>query len=289
MAKITGGAPSANVFAQNREALKNAGEKLSNAASNAIDEAGKDLKDAGVHGDMAAAHLIAAGARAIMATGSVIEGTADAFDAAGHAALAGGAASLGAMGWAAEGVSMAGRFVAKNLSRAFAALANMFTDGLLKDGKTVTVRQLAGDPNAVRFSDEMFGKAAEQLNMSADSMRAAWGSYVEALDSAMMGGLHVGFAAGHTVAVATNLAEAAVEVGAAGVLKLAEVGVKVAEVANDMAEKATVEARDVTILAAQISAEVANLLAVAGQGKVDVTVVDQKIAEFENKLAQIQG
>lgn len=276
-----------NVFAKNREALNNASESLQQGAKEALKGASEDLKSADAHTQMAVGHVIAAGVRAVESTGHVLKGTADAFEAAGHAAAAGGFAGLGALGWAAEGVSMAGRFVAKNVARGFAGLANVFTS-VLKDGKTTTVRELAGDPNAVRFSDKMFGKASEQLNKSADAMNAAWGSYVNAIDSAMMAGTHAAMATGHVVAVAANLATAAGKVGAAGVMQLADLGVQVAKYANDAAEKATVEARDAAILAAKISAAVANKLAVAGQGEVTVNVSDE-LKAFEKEFAQLQA
>jgi hypothetical protein len=276
-----------NVFAKNREALNNASDSLQQGAKEALKGATADLKSADAHTQMAIGHVVAAGVRAVESTGHVLKGTADAFEAAGHAAAAGGFAGLGALGWAAEGVSMAGRFVAKNVARGFAGLANVFTS-VLKDGKTTTVRELAGDPNAVRFSDQMFGKASDQLNKSAAAMNAAWGSYVNAVDSAMMSGVHAAMATGHVVAVAGNLATAAGKVGAAGVLELADLGVQVAKYANNAAEAATVEARDAAILAAKISASVANKLAVAGQGEVKVDVSDE-LKAFQKEFAQLQA
>ncbi len=278
--------PNPNVFDATRTNLDKAADQLKDDAKGLVQDAGNRVDAAGDHATEAASHLAGAAANAVYATGAVLEGTADAFDAMGHTAKAGALASAGALGWAAEGVSMAGRFVAKNVSRGFAAIANLFT-GVLKDGKSVTVREMAGDPNAVRFSDEMFGKSAKELNRAGESMNAAWNSYVDAVGHAAGSATNVAMAAGHTAAVAGNLATAAAEVGAAGVVKLAELGTRAASVAVEYAEKGVEGARDATILAAKISAATANALAVAGQGDVKVDV-NKQIEEFQAQLAQLQ-
>lgn len=280
-----------NVFDRTRTNLENAADGLKQSAKTELENAKGNVQDAGDHGAMATGHLIAAGVRATMATGDVLEGTLNALDAAGHTAKATGYGAAGVAGWALEGVASAGRFVAKNVSRGFASLANLFT-GVLKDGKTVTVRELAGDPNAVRFSDKMFGKAAGELNQAGEKMNAAWASYINAVDNAFMVGTHAVMAAGHTAAVAGNLLGAAKDLGDAGALKLAELGTRVAGHAVQLAEDATVEARDASILAARISAAVANRLAVAGQGEVKVEVnkeFEKQLADFEQQFAQLQG
>lgn len=285
MTKISN--PSQNVFQRNQAALERTADQLKNDARDLVKDAGGSVGRAGEHVDEAAAHLAGAAANAVYATGAVLQGTVDALEAAGRTGAAGAFAGAGALGWAVEGVASAGRFVAKNISRAFASLANVFT-GILKDGKTTTVRELAGDPNAVRFSDKMFGKAADQLNKAGDAMNASWNSYVNAVSHAAGSAANVAMAAGHTAAVAGNLALAAGELGAAGVVKLAEVGTRAAAVAVEYAEKGMAGARDASILAAKISAATANALAVAGQGEVKVDVEGQ-IKAFEAELRQLQA
>jgi hypothetical protein len=95
-------------------------------------------------------------------------------------------------------------------------------------------------------------------------------------------------AAGHTAAVAGNLALAAGELGAAGVVKLAELGTRAAAVAVEYAEKGMEGARDMTILAAKISAATANGLAIAGQGDIKVDVGAQ-LADFQAQMDQLQA
>lgn len=280
-----------NVFDRTRTQLENAADGLKEAAKQELQNAQGNVQDAGDHASAAVGHVIASGVRATMATGDVLKGTLDALDAAGHTAKAGGYGAVGVAGWMAEGVASAGRFVAKNVARGFAALANALTD-VLKDGKSVTVRELAGDKNAVRFSEKMFGKAAGELNKAGDAMNAAWSSYVSAIDNAAMSGVHVGMAAGHTVGVAGNLVLAAKDLGDAGALKMAELGARVAGHGVQLAENATTEARDAAVLAARISAAAANRLAVAGQGKVTVEsdqAFQKQLSAFEQQFSQMQS
>lgn len=285
MPKITG--TPQNVFQKDAANLRNAADDLQSGARDLVKDAKKDASAAGAHADEAAKHLAGAAANAVYATGAVLEGTADVFGAAGHAGAAGGYAAVGTLGWVAEGVSSAGRFVAKNLARGFAAMANLMTN-VLNDGKFTTVRELAGDPNAVRFSDKMFGKAAGELNKSADMMNAAWNSYVEAVGQMAGAGANVAYAAGHTAAVAGHLTKAAAELGASGVVEMAALGAQAAAVAVEYAEKGFAGARDAAILAAKINAATANALAVAGQGEVKVDVAG-KIKGFQQELSALQG
>lgn len=285
MPKITGNPQ--NVFQRDAANLRHAADDLKSGARDLVKDAKKDVAEAGDHANKAVGNLAGAAANAVYATGALLEGTADVFGAAGHAGAAGAYAAVGSMGWVAEGISSAGRFVAKNLAHAFASMANLMTN-VLKDGKFTTVRELAGDPNAVRFSDKMFGKAAAELNKSADLMNAAWNSYVESIDHMAGAGANLVYAAGHTAAVAGHLSKAAVELGAAGVKDLAELGLRAAAVAVEYAEKGVIGARDATILAAKISAATANALAIAGQGEVKVDVAKQ-IKGFQQELAALQA
>ncbi|MFZ9886380.1 MAG: hypothetical protein ACO3JL_02665 [Myxococcota bacterium] len=284
MTKISN--PSQNVFQRNQAALGRTADQLKSDARELVRDSAGSVLRAGDNANEATAHLAGAAANAVYATGAVLSGTADALEAAGRGGAAGAYASVGAMGWALEGVASAGRFVAANVARGFAGLANAFS-GVLKDGQTTTVRELAGDPNAVRFSEKMFGKSAAQLNKAGDAMNASWNSYVNAVSHAAGSAANVVMAAGHTAAVAGNLVIAAGELGAAGVVKLAELGTRAAKVAVEYAEKGVVGARDASILAARISASTANAMAVAGQGNYEVDVSKQ-IAAFEAELKLLQ-
>lgn len=276
-----------NVFQRDAARLRNAADSLNEGAKDLIKDAKKDMKEAGVHGKLAGAHVAAAGANAIYATEKLLDGTIEALESAGHAGKAAGFAGVGVLGWAGEQVSTAGRFVAKNLAKGFGKIANMFTN-VLKDGKSVTVRELAGDPTAQRFSEKMFGKAATELNKSGADMQAAWGSYKESIGHMAGSVANLTYAAGHTLAVAGNLAEAAGKTGAAGAMKLAELGVEVAQVAVEFAEKGMAGARDAAILAAKVSGATANAMALPDQGKVQVDVGAQ-IASLKAELEAIQA
>lgn len=279
-----------NVFDRTRQNLENTADGLRENAKTFLNDAKDCLNDAGDGVNAAGAAAGLAATKALNATADVVVGVKDTMVAAGHTTAAGGYGVLGAAGWAVESVASTGRFAAKNVARGFAALANAFT-GVLKDGKTVTVRELAGDPNAVRFSQKMFGNASDQLSKAGDSMNAAWRSYGEAIDNMAGAGGQTLAAAKHTAGVAGNLLAAVGAVEFAGAAKLAELGTRVAAGGVQMAENGVEAARDTAVLSARISAAVGNTLAVAGQGEITVDQrkeLEMQIASFEKEFAQLQ-
>ncbi len=273
-------------------ALRDTAKDLHDGAKNLIDGAAQDLNKAGNHASLAVGHTLAAGANAIMATADVLVGTADVVVAGGHTAAAGALGLAGSAGWVAEGVLAGGRFVAKNVSAAFAALATALS-GPLGDSKTWTVRELKGDVNAVRFSDEMFGKAAGQLNKAGDAMNMAWASYANAVTDLAYTGAHAIVAVGYAGAVAVNLttaagkgALAATGVVGEGLLRAGAVGVElagaVAKGAISLTEEANRDLRDLAVVTAKLSASVANKLALPDQGKIVVTEGEDKMLKQLN-------
>jgi hypothetical protein len=261
--------------------LRDAAKDLHEGAKELIDSAAKDLSKAGDNASLAVGHTLAAGANAITATANVIVGTADVIEAGGRTGAAAGLAVAGSAGWVVEGLAGAGRFVAKNVSEAFTALANLLS-GPLGDGKTWTVNELKGDVNAVRFSEKMFGKAANQLNKAGDAMNMAWASYANAVHDLAMGGAHALVAVGYTAAVGVNLTTAAGKTALAatgvvgeGLLRASAVGVEIAGAAAKgvitLTEEANKDLRDLAVLTAKLSASVANKLAMPDQGKIVVT------------------
>jgi hypothetical protein len=276
-----------NVFDREAANLRKAAKELQSDANTMVKEAAKDVNAAGGHANAAGAHLAGAAANALFATGALVKGSLDVMEAGGHAGAAAGYAVAGAAGWSLEGIASTIRFAFKNVARGFAEMANHLTN-LLKDGKFTTVRELEGDPKAVRFSEKMFGKSAAELNKSAQFMNSAWNSYVQSVTHLAGAGANVTLAAAHTVAVAGHMAKAAAEVGVAGVAQLAKMGVQAAELAVRMAEKGVEGARDACILAAKISAATANSVAIAGQGQVKVDV-SEEIASFQAQLKALQA
>ena len=278
--------------------LRETAKDLHDGAKNLIDGAAADLSRAGDHTGKAVGHTLAAGANALLMTADLMVGTANVVAAGGHTAAAGGLAVAGSVGWVAEGIKAGGRFVAKNVSEAFAALATALS-GPLGDNKTWTVRELQGDVNAVRFSADMFGKAAGQLNKAGDAMNTAWASYANAAsDLAHVGG-HAIVAVGYTAAVGVNLTTAAGKAALAGtgivgegLLRASAVGVEVAgAVAKGgitLTEEANRDLRDLAVLTAKLSASVANKLALPDQGKIVVTEGEDKmLKQLNDTLARL--
>jgi hypothetical protein len=258
---------------------------LKDAAKNTLADAGASVNRAGGHAADAFVNLSGAAANALFATGKTVEGVANTAAAAGHLGAAGGLATLGAAAWTTEEVRSGGRFAARGAARGFAGIANAFSR-ILGDGKSVTVRELAGDPKAIRFSEKMMGEAGKQLNKSSDAMNAAWGSYVGAITNLAGSAVNLGMAAGHTAAVAGNLALAAAQAGAAAPLKLAEYGVRLGSAAVQAAEQGVVGARELAILSAKLSAATANVLANPDQGKVEVSVKNT-LNEYNAELRRL--
>ncbi|MBI3184356.1 MAG: hypothetical protein HYZ28_19655 [Myxococcales bacterium] len=257
-------------------------DALKDLAKTELNEAGRSTARAGTHAAEAASHLAGAAANAVFATAKVVEGVALNAEAGVHLANAGMFAGVGGAAWVSEEVRSGGRYVAKNASSGFAKIANFFSR-IIGDGKTVTVRELEGDPNAKRFSDKMFDKAGKQLVLSSEAAGLAWNSYIQAVSHMAGAATNVAFAAGHTAAVAGNLAAAAAHTGSAAVVKMSEYGVRLGSVAVQAAEQGMVGAREMAILSAKFSAGVANILANPDQGKVEV-LVQNRLNEFNAEL-----
>lgn len=279
---VGGNRPPQTNFDKISQDMDKTADKLKDAAKDQMREAGRSVGRAGEHAVDAGAHLAGAAANAIFATAKTAEGVARTAQAAGHAAAAGALGATGAVGWTVETVAEGGRFVAKNTAKGFAAIANGLTR-ILGDGKTTTVRELEGDPTAVRFSEKMFGHAADQLQKSGDAMNLAWNAYVNAVGHVAGAGVNLVMAAGHTAAVAGNLALAAAQTGAAGTIKLAEFGVRVGSLGVQAAEQGVKGARELAILSAKFSAGVANVLAQPDQGRVEVQV-QTVLKQYEDEL-----
>jgi len=260
-------------------------DNLKESARQQLIEAGKAAQAAGVDAADVIINLAGAGANAVFATSKFVEGIGDTAAAGAHVAAAGGYLTAGVGGWAVEGMRSGGREVAKGAARGFGAIANSMTR-IIGDGKNVTVRELQGDPTAQRFSERMFGKAAGQLQLSSDSMNAAWNAYGEALWHLSGVGGNLVLAAGNAAGVAGNLAKAAALTTSAGATKMAEYGVRVGAVAVQAAEAGVVGARDLMILSAKFSAATANVLANPDQGKVQV-LVDNQLKQYQNELAAL--
>ena len=278
-------APGVTNFDKISKDMDKTADALKDAAKNTLTDAGASVNRAGGHASDAFVNLSGAAANALFATGKTLEGVANTAAAGGHLAAAGGLATLGAAAWTTEEVRSGGRFAARGAARGFAGIANAFSR-ILGDGKSVTVRELAGDPKAIRFSEKMLGEAGKQLNKSADAMNAAWGSYIGAITNLAGSAVNLGMAAGHTAAVAGNLALAAAQAGAAAPLKLAEYGVRLGSAAVQAAEQGVVGARELAILSAKLSAATANVLANPDQGKVEVSV-NNTLNEYNAELRKL--
>jgi hypothetical protein len=280
-------------------------DKLRTTAKNLGEAAIDDLKSAGEHvvagaehGTQAVDKAAMAGIQALSATVNVVAGLADTLDAGVHVGKAAGFSVAGSVGFVVEGMAAGGRFVAKNVSEAFAALATFFSKAL--DGNTYTVRELAGDVGAVRFSKKMFGEAAKEMNLSADSMNLAWASYVAAVGDMAQGGKNAVQALGHTTAMLGHFAAAGAHEGLAAVEGLgaamyearaagAWIIGEVAMGAITLTEAANRDLRDLAVIGAKLSAMAANKLALPDQGKVVVSEGESKLLkQLDDTIASLQ-
>lgn len=279
---IKGPIDSPTHFDRLAERLDEQADGVADAAKKKLDDAGRSVAAAGSTRQDAFEDLSRAGANALLATGALADGARHTGNAVGHALQGAGYGAVGALGWVGEGALSGARFVAKNVARGFAAIANLLAG---KSGPKLTVVELQGDKNAVRFSEKMFGKAGSEFKKSAAASKEAWASYTEAVTCAARSGKDVAQAAGHVAGVAGHLVVAAAQVGEAGVTKLAELGVRTAAAAVDAAGQGLEGARELAILSAKFSAAVAEVVGNADQGKLKVDVmVDQKLAAYRAEL-----
>lgn len=251
-------------------------------ATEIADKGDDSVREAAAHEAKATARLGSAAANAALSTTEAVAGTVDALDSLGHLAAATALAGAGTLGWVVDGIASAGLFIAKNLARGFAGLADLFT-GKLKDSKTTTAREIAADPDAARFCEKMFGKAAEQLQKSGDAMSASWNSYVNAASLAASSVGNAAMVARHGAAVIGNVIESGLNYYTAGFMKLTELGARVAGFAVKSAEKGLVGARDAAVLMARIVA------AAATAGKDGTVDVEDQVKAFEDELKQLEA
>ncbi|MFC1611036.1 hypothetical protein ACFL6C_08760 [Myxococcota bacterium] len=285
MRAIAQPSPSTSCFDRSSASLERAGDRIDKEGDAAFRRAGLHAEDTMDHATYAVGHLLGAGANATATLGNVLKGTAYTARAGGHLMAAGGLSVAGVGAAALESLTSAGRWVAKNVARGFAKMANLMTR-LLGDGQTTTVRQLEGDANAERVSDRLFSAAGNQVFQASVAMRTAWNAYVEAVGHAVGAGANLVCVAGHTAGVAGHVAAAALEAGTAGVLELAELGTRVAAIGVQYAEAGVQGAREAMIVSARIAAATANLLAQPDQGKVEVSARKQ-LASFAAEMRRL--
>lgn len=246
--------------------------KLSRDVEKQLDLAEKNLGKAGQAGRDAFVAVAQAGAEIALGTGAAVEGGGHALDAVGHALQGVGYGAAGVGGWALEGAAEGVRFVAKNLAKGFAGIANFLAG---KDGPKVTVVEVEGDATGQRISEKMFDKAKGKFRAAGDDLGRAWNAWAESVGHAAAAGGNLALAAGHVAGVAANLAEAGAHYGVAAVDTVASAGVELAAVAVRAAGEGVEGARDLAILSAKFSAATANVMANPGDGKVEVQVRHQ--------------
>src|SRR5262245_33886157 len=246
--------------------------ELSQRVEKQLESAEKNLGQAGQAGRDAFVAVAQAGAEIALGADKAVEGGGHAARAVGHALQGVGYAAAGVGGWVVEGAAEGVRFVAKNLARGFAGIANFFAG---KDGPKVTVVEVEGDATGQRISQKMFDKAKGKFKAAGDDLGQAWNAWAESVGHAASAGGNLALAAGHVAGVAANLVEAGARYGMAAIDKVAAAGVELASLAVRAAGDGVEGARDLAILSAKFSAATANLMANAGDGKVDVQVKQQ--------------
>ena len=259
-----------NPFEQQAEALDAAGEQQRAKAK-------QDLKEAGGHAGSAVAHVAGAAVNVVVAGAKVVQGTARAAKSAGHLAAAGGLPAAAAAAWAAETALSSARFVAASAAKGFAALANGLGRAAC-EGKTVTVREVQSDTKGTKLSARLLSAASAQVEKSGEALRGAGDSYAGAVAHLAGSAVNVGYAAGHTLAVAGNLVQAAVRSGSAARLEQAEHDARLAAAAVEAARQGVEGAAELAVLAARFSAGTANVLAQRGEPQLQVEVRRQRAA-----------
>jgi len=280
--------------------LENAADALAAAAKEPLKAAGASVDRAIDHGADALGHADGALTNAVFALGHTgaaalwaLDGVGEVADAGLHAAAGTAIGAVASGGWAVEQATSGVRLAFLQISKFFVGLANALSS-MLGDPKSSLVTTALGDPNAQRLSEKLFDKAGDQFKLSADAMNFAWDSYAEAGHHLLEAGGHsigsvvnAGYFAMHSAAMLGNLGLAAVQAGAAPVIKLAELGVRIAKLGVEYAEKGVEGARDLSLLAAEVTAAAGNALAHPDQAKYGVS--DQTIAQFGERFAQIQA
>jgi hypothetical protein len=252
------------------DALESAADRKLAQARSQIDSAAMHARAAGAQTAGAVVNLASAGVAAA-------QGVARTAQSAGHAVAATGLAVAGAATWVGEQTISAARSLAVGAAKGFAGIANVLSR-TLGDGQQVTVRQLEADPQATRLSARIFAAAGRQLDGAGAAMGTAWSSYVGSVTHLAGAGVNVALAAGHTAAVAGQLARAAVNVNSSGALRAAEYGVRLASAAVRAADQGVEGARELAVLSARFSAGTANLLARPDQPQLEVRAERQLAA-----------
>jgi len=254
--------------------------RLLDKADAQLEKAVAALEKAGVARKDAFDALKAAGSQLALAGDQAADGGSHAIDALGHALAGLGYTAAGVGGWALEGVAEGVRFVAKNLAKGFAHIANFLAG---KDGPKVTVVEVEGDPEFKRLSERMFDKASGRFRHAGDDLKLAWNAWAEAVGHAAASGRSIADAASHVAGAAAGLIEAARLYGLAALDTLAAAGAELAAAAVRAAGAGVEGARDLAILSAKFSAKVANLMANPGDGTLEVAV-QQQLGSYAREL-----
>lgn len=262
-------------------------KNLSEISKRELEGAGASVGRAGESSKDAFESLAGAGVNVAMSGVKLGQGGGQVAGAVGHLATGAGYAVAGAGGWVGEGVLSGARFVARNLAHGFAAIANLLAG---KNGPQVTVRDVEGDPNAVRFSDKMFGKAGREVNFAKADAARGWNAWTQSVINAAGAAGNLVRVAGHLAGAAGGLVQAATQTGLAGVAQLARAGVELSSVAVNAAGEGVEGAREVAILSARFSAATANTIGNVDQGKVKVDEsVAAQLATFHGELLELSA
>ena len=123
------------------------------------------------------------------------------------------------------------------LGRMLNAIANAGKDIAGRGGQQYTTVDIAGDKFAKTFSDAAFNTSAEAFKISGQSYMAAMGHVIMGAAHSGAAGIDLGKAAGNTLLAATEVSVAAVKLGGAGAIELAEKAVQLSKEAVDAASK----------------------------------------------------
>ena len=244
-------------------------------------KAGEDVKEAG-------AHVVGAGKNFERAGSELLSGV-NAGGRSRHAGIhvvlkKGHAIGTGVK----EGIASWIRDGALNMTFSLKGLADHITDKYLPDGKTVNVKMIAGDPDAKRLSAILRDEATSFEDLKTAYRMLASTHYSESMGHMLGAGKNLSEAAAYTAGAAKALGLSVEKSGHADLVRLAAVGNSIGATAADYAAKGvegSLEAtRDMLLASVEINGAVANALAQADQGKVEVKIDEKLIEKYENIL-----
>jgi len=232
--------------------LHSAGDKVAAVAKH-------DLQQAGDHLVKSGQNIADAAINAAQAVGQAGVGVAAGVVTTAHVGVAAGAATVGVAVKGVEVMAQAGSWVASNIAKGFAAIANRGGE-IAAEEQTVTTQEITTDPQAKSLSEKIFAFAGDQMNKAGETAKIGVEAYGKAIDHTIASAEGLVKGALHAAGFAGNMLSAAVIGSAAAVVRLAEFDKAITSGALLAAQAGVEGARELAILGAKGAAQTANAL-----------------------------